>query len=152
MRKLILLTVLSGLILSSAAVPAQAKKKAKPRVIEIAYTHPGIGVAPVGGYPADFPMGSEIQTLPTERYIKIEVTDASGQKVWGFISQGDLNGNNVNDDGYANFCGAHPLPVPLADPGAPIIGIYAFSGACEDGSMSVMTTGTIKISLSAKPF
>lgn len=152
MRRAILLAVLTGLVMSSAAVPtAQAKKKAKPRVIEIEYSHPGVGVSPVAGYPIQFPGNSDIATTATERYVKVEVTDASGQKVAGFIAQGDLDGDGISD-GYGDFCGAHPAPVALQNPGDALT-VYAFNGLCTDlNTPSVMTTGTIKLTFSSRPF
>lgn len=159
MKKSIVLLLILSLVASFAVAPAQAKKKKKKkknvrveRVVEINYDHPSIGVAPLGGYPVGFPEGaSEIPTTLDDQYIKIEVEDSSGQKVWGFISQGDLDGNGVNDDGYAQFCGSHEDTQPLAAPGTPILGIYAYSGACDSGEPSIMTTGTIKITFSNMP-
>ncbi len=163
MKKSVVVLLILSLVAAFAVAPAQAgkkKKKKKPvrveRVVEINYDHPGIGVAPVGGYPAGFPGSivegsTNIPTSANDQYIKIEVVDASGQKVWGFISQGDLNGDGAPTDGYAEFCGAHEETQPLAAPGTPIVGIYAYSGACEDGTPSVMTTGTIKITFSNMP-
>lgn len=161
MKKALTLLLIVGLITTSLMAPAAfaKKKKKKPppepvrieRVVEFKYDHPGIGAAPVGGYPATFPDSMEIPLGENDLYMKVEVIDASGQKVWGFISQGDLDGNGVNDDGYADFCGAHETAVPVAAPGQPIIGIYAYSGACDDGTPSVMTSGTIKFTLSNMP-
>ena len=154
MKKSLVVLLVVGLAASLAAVPAQAKKKAKrvERVVEINYDRPGIGVAPAGGYPTGFPdAATEIPTSTQDKFIKIEVTDASGQKVWGFISQGDIDGNGVNDDGYATFCGGHEESLPVANPGVPIIGVYAFAGACDSGEPSIMTSGTIKVTFSNMP-
>jgi hypothetical protein len=161
MKRSIVVVLVMGLLAGGMlAGPAEAKKKKKKlpvkveRIVEIDYSNPGIGAAtPAGsaGYPVNFPDGVDIPTTGDDLFIKIEVLDASGQKVGGFISQGDLDGNGVNDDGYAEFCGAHPEPVSVASPGMPIIGIYAYNGVCPDGSPSVMTSGTIKITFSNMP-
>lgn len=165
MKKTLSVLVMIGLLAATMAVPAEAGKKKKKkvapvpvkveRVVEVAYDHPGIGAAPVGGYPAGFPAAAtEIATGPEDKYFKVEVLDASGQKVWGFISQGDLDGNGVNDDGYGDFCGSHDAPQPVAAPGTPILGIYAYSGTCGPdygGTPSVMTQGTIKVTFSNMP-
>lgn len=160
MKRSIVVVLTVGLLAGVLAVaPAEAAKKKKKsvrveRVVEIDYSLPGIGVAtPAGsaGYPVNFPDGVNIPTTGDDLFIKIEVTDASGQKVGGFISQGDLDGDGLNNDGYAEFCGAHEEPVPVASPGMPLIGIYAYNGVCPDGSPSVMTTGTIKVTFSNMP-
>ena len=153
MKKSLVVLLVVGLAASLAAVPAQAKKaKRIERVVEINYDRPGIGVAPAGGYPTGFPeAATEIPTGANDKYIKIEIDDASGGSVWGFISQGDLDGNGVNDDGYANFCGSHEESQPVMAPGTPILGIYAYAGACDDGTPSTMTTGTITITFSNMP-
>lgn len=153
MKRAIAVALALGLLGGMMVGPADAgKKKKKPvkveRVVEIEYSSPGIGVAPVGGYPVNFPDGLEIPTLAEELFVKIEVEDASGQKIWGFISQGDIDGNGLNDDGFANFCGSHEEPVDLAAPGSTIIGVYMYNGACDDGTPSVMTSGTITMTFS----
>lgn len=162
MKRIFVAVLVLGLAFGAmTTAEAGKKKKKKPpvpvrieRVVEVTYDHPGIGVAtPIGGtgYPTSFPDPSEIPTGPDDLYFKIEVTDASGQKVSGFISQGDLDGNGVNDDGYGSFCGAHAEAIPLVEPGTPILGIYAHSGVCADGTASIMTSGTIKVTFSNMP-
>ncbi|MGH9198873.1 MAG: hypothetical protein ACRD1T_24500, partial [Acidimicrobiia bacterium] len=155
----ITVALIIGLLAGAMLLPAEAKKKKKKkappapvrveRVVELTYDHPSIAVAPVGGFPTNFPEGgTEIPLGEDDLFIKVEVADASGQMVSGFIGQGDIDGNGVNDDGYGQFCGAHPEPIAIAAPGQPIIGIYLASGACEDGTPSVMTSGTITVTLS----
>ncbi len=157
MKRTVVVLLVLGLLAGMTAAPAEAKKKKKKkpkrieRVVEIPYENPGIGVAPLGGYPVTFPSSGDIGLAAEELFFKIEVEDASGQNVWGFISQGDIDGNGVNDDGYGNFCGKHEEFQSIAQPGAPIIGIYAFSGLCDNGSPSVMTRGVVKITLSNLP-
>lgn len=150
MRRILVVGLVLVLGMSSAVTPAVAKKKKARRVLEIAYNAPGLGVAPVGGFPVP---GSQILLLPGERFIRIEVTETTGNKVFGWIGQGDLDGNGMNDDLYGNFCGSHPGPIPIADPKQPIAGIYMFNGLCDDlATPSVMTRGTIKVTLSSRPF
>jgi hypothetical protein len=164
MRKTLSIALMLALLAGAMAMPAEAAKKKKKkkkvavkveRVVELEYSSPGIGVTAAGrggGYPVNFPESTEIPTTPDEKFLKIEVEDSSGQAVAGFISQGDLDGNGVNDDGYGTFCGAHPEPIELAAPGTPILGVYAYNGTCEDGTTpSVMTSGTVKITLSNMP-
>ena len=159
MKKIMVLVLALGLVLGAVAAAEGAKKKkkkpTKPRVVTDEYTVPTPGAQPVlgGCYGAVEGGGScfEIATTPKEKYIKVTFEDASGQNVAGFIGQGDLDGNGLNDDGYAPFCGGHPTAAAISAPGTPIM-IYASGGACADGSPALMTTGSVKIELSAKPF
>ncbi len=149
MRRILIVGLVLVLGMGSA-VPAATAKKKKPRIVEIQYTRPGLGVAPVGGSPVP---GSQIPLFPGEKFIRVEVSDSTGQKVWGFIGQGDLDGNGMSDDGYGLFCGSHPGPIPIADPKQPIAGIFVFSGLCDDlATPSVMTQGMIRVTLSSRPF
>lgn len=154
MRKVIVLALIVGLV-TGLGVSAEAGKRRKPRTVTIEYAHPTPGIAsPAGsvGFPCKWPDGAcTVAVKPTEKYFKVSVTDASGQKTAGFVSQGDLDGNGVNDDGYATFCGAHPSVQAIAAPGAEM-NIFLATGTCADGSLSVMTSGTVKVQLSAKPF
>ena len=164
MKRILVLMMVLGLVFGSIAAADAGKKKKKKappapvkveRVVEVTYDHPGIGATAAGlggGYPVSFPDPMDIPVTADELYVKVEIIDASGQKVAGSIGQGDVDGNGVNDDLYGQFCGSHEEPIPLAAPGSPIIGIYAFNGTCADGSTpSVMTSGTIKITLSNMP-
>lgn len=160
-KRILILMMVVGLVFGSIATADAKKKKKVPtapvrieRVVEIPYDHPSVGAVVLGrggGYPVGFPEAMEIPVSSEETYFKIEVTDQSGQKVAGYIGQGDVDGNGLNDDLYGDFCGAHPEALPLAAPGMPIVGVYAYSGTCADGTPSVMTTGVIKITLSNMP-
>jgi len=161
MKKFLVLAVVVGLVASSFAAPALAKKKKKParveEVIEIDYQGGNGGVATpafTGGVcfndpSLPFSCKSAIPSIPA-KYIKVEVIDASGQKAGGFISQGDTDGDTVAD-GYGQFCGGHAEPVEMTVPAAPVdISIYA--GVCSDASgPSAVTTGTIKVTFSNLP-
>ena len=166
MRKSIIGLLVLGLIFGSLIGSAEAKKKKKKvpapvkieRVVTINYNGPNIGVsspAATGGVcqldtnsPGDC---IETPTTPDDMYVKIEVTDASGQKVAGSISQGDTDGDGVSDI-YGQFCGSTgDTALALTAPGAPLR-VTAYAGVCSDGSTaSVMTTGTIKITFSNLP-
>ena len=151
------LTTVIGAVLVVGVLMAPAADARKPRIRKVtdSYTVPTPGAQPLlGGCYGAIEGGGECFTVPlkaTERYVKVTFTDSSGQKVAGFIGQGDLNGNGVSDDGYAPFCGGHPVAAPIAKPGAELY-IYASGGACADGTPALMTTGTVKIELSKKPF
>ena len=159
MKKILVLVLAFGLLfgaLSTAEAGKKKKKKpSKPRVVTDEYTIPTLGAQPVAGgcYGAIEGGGEcyEVKTTAKEKYIKVTFKDSSGLNVAGFIGQGDLNGNGISDDGYAPFCGGHPTSQGIAAPGTPIL-IYASGGACADGSPAAMTTGSVKIELSSKPF
>ncbi|MGH2807469.1 MAG: hypothetical protein ACRDKT_09345 [Actinomycetota bacterium] len=158
----LLVGLLAGLLM---AVPAEAKKKKKKkkapvrveRVEEIPYTLGNLGVASpafTGGVcftDPSFPAScKEVPLQAGETYIKIEVQDATGSTVPGFISQGDVDGDGISD-GYGEFCGAHAEAVPLADAAAPV-GISMYPGVCADASGGgIPTEGTIVVTFSNMP-
>ena len=164
MKKALIFALVIGLIAGAMAAPATAKKKKKKkpvrieRIVDLAYQVPGIGVsgpegtASGGICPLADPTTQECIAVPLEmgeKYIKIEMTDASGQAVAGFISQGDTDGDGVGNL-YGDFCGAHTEPVALESESVPV-GISFYSGVCGDGTPSVATTGTIQVTLSNLP-
>lgn len=168
MRKALAVALSLGLLAGALAMPAEAakkKKKKKPvavtkveEVVEIAYQGGNLGVAtPVttgGACLVDptmpFSCKSAVPTQPGMKYIKVEVTDATGQKAGGFLSQQDADGDGLND-GFGEFCGAHAEPIPLELESAPV-GVSLYPGVCADGSSpSIVTTGTIKVTFSNMP-
>jgi hypothetical protein len=155
MRKSLTTLIGVALIVGVLMAPAADARRAKIRKVTSSYTVPTPGAQPVaGGCYGAVEGGGECFTIPTrlsDKYVKVTFTDASGQKVAGFIGQGDLNGNGISDDGYAPFCGAHPTAAAVAAPGTDLL-IYASGGACADGTPALMTTGTVKIEFSKKPF
>jgi hypothetical protein len=156
MRKALIVALVLGLVAGALSAPATAKKKKKrvARVVEVDYQGPGVGASsPAGsvGYCYQFPISDACLTVipeAGEKYIKIEVTDASGTNIAGFISQGDLDGDGIGDL-YGDFCGAHAEPIQLEVKGG-AFDLSLYDGACGGGP-SVMTTGTIKITLSNLP-
>ena len=160
MKKALIFALVIGLIAGSMAAPATAKKKKKKkpvkveRVVEVDYQGPGVGVTSPGGsvgYCYQFPVSDTCLTMipeAGEKYIKIEVTDASGTAIAGFISQGDLDGDGLGDL-YGEFCGAHAEPIQLEVPGG-AFDLSLYDGVCGTGP-SVMTTGTIKVTFSNLP-
>jgi hypothetical protein len=162
MKRTIVVALTVGLVAGVFAIaPAEAKKKKKvvrvERVVEIPYTLGGIGVAsPVrtGGVCLTDPtMPASCKEAPLqagETYVKVEVTDASGTTVPGFISQGDTNGDGISD-GYGQFCGAHAEAVALTDSAAPV-GISMYPGVCSDATGGgIPTQGTIVVTFSNMP-
>ena len=157
-RSLAVLLVL-GLEASFAVAPAQAKKKKKKpvrveRVVEIDYQLGNIGVATpayTGGVCfVDPTMPASCKEVPVQKgdkFIKVEVQDASGTTVPGFISQGDTDGDTIAD-GYGQFCGVHTEAVPLNDEFTPV-GVSMYPGVCADASGGgIPMTGTIVVTFS----
>lgn len=162
MKRAIAAALAVGLLGGAMVAPAEAgrKKKRKPpvpvkveRVIELAYDAPGIGLAIMGdsgGYPIGFPEVSEIATSAEERYVSVEIVDSSGQAVSAELASPDADGDGFVDT-IASLCGSTTEPIELPEPGTTISGIYAHNGTCADGTPSVMTTGTVKVTISNMP-
>lgn len=167
MKKLLVLMMILGLVLGSIATAEAGKKKKKAappaptrieKVVEHKYSGGNLGVtaAGVGGggcfNDPSMPFAC-IKIVPPGSeytYVKLEVTDASGQKAGGFISQQDADGDGLSD-GYGNFCGSHPEPVALEVPGGEL-GVSLYLGTCADGTTpSIVTSGTIKLTFSNMP-
>ena len=164
MKRAIAVALALGLLVGAFVGTAEAAKKKKKKklvrveeVLEVEYQGGNLGVAtPVstgGACLVDpslpFSCKEVIPTKPGMKYIKIEVTDATGQAAGGFISQQDADGDGLND-GYGEFCGAHAEAVPLELESAPV-GVSLYPGACADGTPSIVTTGTIKVTFSNLP-
>ncbi len=160
MKKAIVVALTAGLVAGALVGPADAGKKKKPvkveRVVEAEYQTTGIGVATpartLGICPfSDASTQTCVEVLPElgEKYVKIEVKDATGQKQYGFISQGDVDGDGISD-GYGTFCGAHAEPVELASPSA-AVRVSFYPGATADCAPSIATTGTVVYTFSNLP-
>ena len=157
MRKTITTILAAALVLGAFAAPmadAKKKKKPKPRVVTDTYDAPAIGIASpvVSGGGSTCSGGNnigcvEFPTTAKDKYIKIEVTDQSGQKAGGYISQGDTDGDGVGNL-FGEFCGAHTAPVAIT-PGVPVK-VSLYNGTCSDGSQSTVTTGTVKATFTVK--
>ena len=78
-----------------------------------------------------------------ERYASLQVSDASGQAVWGsiYLMPGGTN--------IGQFCSSTEEPVPTLE--ATEILVHVIPGTCADGTSSVVTTGTVKAVLSRRP-
>jgi hypothetical protein len=159
MKKSIVLFLVIGLLGAAVMGPAVAKKK-KPyvEVIELEYQGGNLGAstpAASGGTclvdPSQpFHCVDAIPSSTQAKFIKVEVTDATGQKAGGYLSQGDTDGDGFGNL-YGEFCGAHEASIPMEAKGSAVqISLYA--GTCVDGSgPSVVTTGTVKVTFSSVP-
>ena len=151
MKKLLATAISVGLVFAALGAPsaeAGKKKKRYKRTATAQYQAPAIGAStPVvsGGFSGcdgETNIGCvSFATSKKDKFIKVAITDASGQNVGGFISQGDKDGDGIGD-GFGTFCGRHTTPVAI-DPGVPVkVSFYA--GVCEDGSPSIVTSGKVK--------
>ncbi|HJR46104.1 MAG TPA: hypothetical protein VJ927_10925 [Actinomycetota bacterium] len=159
MKKALAIALSFGLLAGAMIGNAEAAKKKKKkvvkveRVVELAYDSPGVGVAVQGGatgYPIGFPSSQDMPTSGEERYVKVEIVDASGQKVNGSLAQSDQDGDMFVDDLGEPFCGATEEPIEF-EPGTTVVGVYAHNGTCADGTPSIMTTGTVTLTFSNLP-
>ena len=156
MKKTLILALIVGLIAASMAGPAVAKKKKKPkrieRQIELAYQAPSPGVpGAVGACLSGFAEGTACIDTPTgadDKYISVDVADASGQASYGILAQ-DTDADNPGLEIFATFCGATTEPIKIAQPGLTLrVSLYA--GPSPD-CPGVATTGTINGTLSNLP-
>ena len=158
MKKTVSIILMSLMVAGAfTIVPAQAKKKSKPRVVEFEYTVGGIGfstpVRSLGVCPMTEPGSGQCIEFPvlsnSEKYVKVEVLDTVPSGPAGFISQGDVDGDGIAD-GYGTFCGSQEEPVELQGGTTPVR-VSFYPGTCADGTPSFPTTGTIRVTFSSTP-
>ena len=165
MKKAIVSALVIGLVAGAMVLPAEAgkKKKKKParieQVVEVPYTGGELGVNTPAASAGGCLNGSEVfackSLIPPGAefsHIKVEIKDATGLTVGGFLSQQDADGDGLQD-GYGTFCGAHTEFIPLELPGS-VVGISLYPGACDNGGTpapSTPTTGTIVATFSNMP-
>ena len=144
MKKTIAVALTAALIGAAfVAGPADAGRK-KTRKAEGVYNG-GAGVATL--YAVDFG-GATFPTKSSERYVKVKLTDATGEPVGFGIGQ-DPEGDSSAPP-FAYGCGKTKGAVPIQGGYNVIIFVGEAQGqAC--GSPSVGTKGTISITLSNVP-
>ncbi|HWC14692.1 MAG TPA: hypothetical protein VG929_08855 [Actinomycetota bacterium] len=149
MKKLLVLLMVLGLIAGSIATAEAGKKKKKkapaPRVMEVRYENPAIGINGVGGVCSGCP---QIAVGAEERFISVEVKD-DVSPVPAMRFSWDTDGDGRNDTGVV-VCGSKtdaPLEVP---PGVSMTAFpYLLPGpACPTG---FAVSGSIKITFTATP-
>lgn len=167
MKKAIVVALTAGLLAGALVGPADAgKKKKKPapppapvkveRVVEVEYAVPNLGLATDGAAAGvcmlDVNNPGNCVSVPLqagEAYVKVEAADATGQKVFGFLSQGDTDGDGVGNL-YGDFCGAHEEPVEMLSQSVALqLNVYnGARGACVP---SIATSGTLTVTFSNIP-
>ena len=159
MKRAISVVLALGLLAGAFALPAEAAKKKKKkvvrveRVVELPYQcpcGPSTPAASQGFWLAGGTFGGgPVATGGEENYVKIEVTDQSGQTVYVSVGQ-DPDGDGFSDS-FGDVCGTsgdEPLSVPA--PGSEV-SAFVFVGTCPDGTPSIATSGTVKLTFSNLP-
>lgn len=156
MKKIIVMALVLGLVAGMAVSPATAKKKKKKKKpVKVEREAFGTYDSPAIGHPSAvaFCSGStgcaQIALEPKERWVKLEIEDATGLPVYALAGQ-DTDGDNFADVSFT-FCGStgdEPIEV---EPGYEInIFISAGPGA-PPACAGVGTSGRVAAVLSNLP-
>lgn len=158
MRKTLAVALAIGLLAGAFVGPAEAgkkKKKAKApvkveRVVELPYQCPCGPNTPVQG--AGFWLaggqfgGGPVATGATDNFVTWEVTDSMGQDVWVQMGQ-DTDGDLQAETDIGSACTKTDKALPVPAPGQQI-SVFVYIGTCDDGTPSLATSGTVKITFS----
>lgn len=156
MKRILVLMMVLGLVFGSIATAEAGKKKKKPkrveRVAEAAYDAPALGVAGAGGVcPHATNSCAAIPTGADDKFVKIEVKDATGLPVAFTLGQDTDPDTLGTETQYGIFCGTtgdEPIAVEAA--GVELLSfVWAFGGAECPGA--VATTGTVVATFSNLP-
>ena len=149
MRKLIVTSIIVGLLGAGMVMPAEAGRK-KVRKAEGTYENPAIGIPGVVGS-SSAGGAFEFGITSKEAFIDVEVVDDSGQPVMTTMSQ------DTEDDGtgrweiFATFCGKTEDPVPI-EPGITVrVSVYTMPGPDHPTCTGPATSGVIKAAFSNVP-
>ena len=157
MKRFLVLALVLGLVAGALVGPATAgkkKKKKKPkrveRVVETKYEAPAFGAAPPGNGVCLRPTNScgDIATGPKEKYVKVEITDATGLPVAFHLGQDTDPDALGTESSLGDFCGTtgdEPIEI---EPGFTIV---VFPWALGITCASVATQGTVTGTLSNLP-
>lgn len=151
MRKLIVTCTIVGLLAGALVAPAEAgkkKRKKKPkrieRVAEGTYDNPAIGIPGVVGT-SSAGGAVEFGLAAKEKFVSVEIEDASGQPVMATMSQ-EQDDSTPAWNIIATFCGETEEAVEVL-PGVPIrVSVYTIPGpdypTCTGPASSGTITGT----------
>lgn len=153
MKKLIATCLTLGLLAGALAMPADAKKKRKPkrveRVAEGTYDNPAIGIPGVAGT-SSAGGAVEFGLASNEAFINVEITDDAGRPVMATMSQ-DSDPSDTTWEIFATFCGTTDGPVDVVPGLAVRVSVYTISGPDHPTCVGPATSGTIKATLSNLP-
>lgn len=146
MRRTIITVLTGALVFGALLAPAAEAGKLKKRKATATYT--GFSASVEGNGLCD-PGCVTMATKPSERFVKVSVTDATGLPVSVSVTQPDSNGDGFVEN-LGSFCGksgkiaiSGGQEISLFIYGHPTTGVFEqFGGptACE----GTATTGTIK--------
>ncbi|MGI8774811.1 MAG: hypothetical protein ACR2KQ_07335 [Actinomycetota bacterium] len=159
MKKLLILALVASLIAGALIGPAAAgkkkKKKKKPqrveRVVEMEYQLAALGVgdpAGTGACPAATNSCGRAATGPEDRWVKVEITDATGTPTSFSLGQDTDPDALGTEKDLGEFCGStgdEPIEI---EPGFEILVFpWLLGPACQ----SAGTTGTVTMTISNLP-
>lgn len=148
MRKPIMVVLALGVVIAGLT-PGQAanKKKVKKvtRVVESVYDAPAIGSG-AGICPGATNSCGRLAAGSKEKFVTIEITDATGLPVYATVSQ-DLDGDSFSDES-TTICGTSTEPISI-HPGVEVI---VFPWAVGRPSCpGLATTGVVKATFANLP-
>ena len=152
MRKIWVVLLAALLVVGLTGGPSRGADKTRKRKEMGAY------MAPVIGYytPTTLRAGGVcdgasnvgcvmFDTQADEDLISVRVKDETGGAVAGVVWQAGASGYEI----IGEFCSATDVPISNRYPGEPI-SVNVYNGMCLDGSLSVVTRGTIKVAFLAR--
>lgn len=148
MKKLIVSTVVLGLLVTGVIAPASAGKR-KQRVVKGTYDNPAIGIPGVvgtssAGGAVEFGVGSK------ESFIDVKITDDGAQPVTATMSQ-DTDPSTPQWEIFATICGETEEPLAI-EPGVAVrVSVYTMPGPEQPTCTGPATSGTIKATFSNLP-
>lgn len=147
MRRSVVATLATATAVAAMLAPVAAKAHDYRRIEQGEYV--AAGVQDVLGFSAvsNANLGAVRFAAGREKFVSVAVVDESGRPVLAEITQ-DYDGDSGPE--LSSFlCGSTPKPVAIK-PGFETR-VYVYNGTCEDGSVSVPTTGTVKAVFTRKP-
>ena len=150
MKKLIVTSIIIGLLGAGMVLPAEAGKRKKVRKVEGTYDNPAIGIpGTVGTSTAGGAV--EFGITSKEAFIDVEVVDQSGQPVMTTMSQDSDPENSTGWEIFATFCGKTEEPVPI-EPGLTVrVSVYTMPGREHPTCTGPASSGVIKATFSNLP-
>ena len=161
MKRVLALTMILGLLVGSiTTAEAQKKKKEKKvvkveRVVEAVYQCPCGVWTPVqsaGFWLAGGAIGGAlVPTGADDKFVEVEVSDASGQNVFIGMAQNVDGTDNFAEVPVGDVCGSTEEPISIPNPGVQV-DIFVYMGTCSDmATPSIATSGTITLTFSNLP-